>query len=163
MFRTFGSTVMHRFAGLAIVAAVVSSLAAFGCSSSSDGNTPDSGPVNTTCDGTSVQTLFTAKGCTGIGCHNSTGDSAGLNLTANGIAARLVGVSPTAGVGSIPSSCAGMSKVYLTAGSNPATGLLLDKLTSTPGCGARMPLGGAQMTASEISCVRTWATTLTSP
>ena len=90
-------------------------------------------------------------------------ESAALDLTATGLAARLVGKGPVANMGSIPSLCANMSKVYLTAGSNPATGLLLDKLTNAAGCGSRMPLGLPALSTSEISCVRSWATTVTAP
>jgi len=150
-----------RFAATAIATALVSSLVAIGCSSSSD-TTPDSGP--TVCDLAGVQALFTAKQCTLSGCHDSAGTSAGLNLTANGLADRLLGKGPSATGGVSPSMCAGMGKIYLDPGSNPATGFLLDKLNPNyNGCGARMPSGGSALTTSQMECVRSWALTLTSP
>lgn len=157
MFRTIGSTFTHRFAATAIAAALVSSLA-IGCSSNSDT------PAPTTCDLAGVEALFSAKNCTLGGCHDSASGSAGLDLKSAGLAARLLDKGPAAGVGSVESSCTGMSKVYLKGGSNPATGLLLDKLTPTfGGCGARMPSGGTPLTDSQMECVRSWALTVTSP
>ncbi|HET6150002.1 MAG TPA: hypothetical protein VFH68_20850 [Polyangia bacterium] len=173
MFRTIGSTFAlrigsstprlvaftRRFATTAIVAALVSaSLAAIGCGSSSD--TP---PPTTTCDLAGVEAMFTAKGCNVSGCHDSTGFAAGLNLTATGLPDRLLGQSPSATAGVSKSMCAGMGKVYLNPNSNPATGLLIDKVTANPGCGVRMPLGGNPLTTSEMDCLRSWALTLTSP
>jgi hypothetical protein len=167
MFRNFGSAFKHRFVtsrlvGTALVAAVVASFAAVGCSSSSDTSTPDAGPTN--CNLDQVEALFTAKNCTTGGCHDSTGFAAGLNLTATGLATRLVGKGPDATAGVTHSVCTGGSQVYLVAGSNPATGLLIDKVKAGySGCGTRMPMGGLALTASEFSCIQTWATSVTSP
>jgi hypothetical protein len=162
MFRTIGSTFAHRFAATVIAAALVSSLAAIGCSSSSNGTTPpDSG--STTCDLAGLEALFTAKQCTLSGCHDSAAGSAGLDLKSAGLADRLLGKGPVAGVGSVPSSCAGLGKIYLLASRNPSMGLLIDKLTGNPGCGVRMPLGGSPLTTSQMECVRSWALTVTSP
>jgi hypothetical protein len=159
MFRTIRSTFVHRFAATAIAAGLVSSLAAIGCGSSSDNTTPP-----TVCDLAGVEALFGLKNCTLGGCHDSSGSSAGLNLTADGLPGRLLGQSPKANMGLVVSSCAGMGKVYLNPGSNPATGLLIDKLTPTfGGCGMRMPSGGSPLTDSQMECVRSWALTLTSP
>ncbi len=58
-----------------------------------------------------------------------------------------------------------MNQVYLKAGSNPATGLFLDKLnpdTTIPPCGAHMPNLGAPLTAAQFACVQSYLpTTLT--
>jgi hypothetical protein len=166
MFRTIRFAFTHRFASFtlrfaapAIAAVLVSSLAASGCGSSSDNTTPP-----TVCDLAGVEVLFGLKNCTLGGCHDSSGSSAGLNLTADGLPGRLLGQSPRANAGLVTSSCAGMGKVYLNPGSNPATGLLIDKLTpSFGGCGMRMPSGGSPLTDSQMDCVRSWALTLTSP
>ena len=151
MVRIFGST----FA--VIVAAATLSFSA-GCSSSD--NTPtDAGP--TVCTQAQVDAIFTATQC--VVCHDSTGSYAGLNLTPSGLANRLVGVAPAGGGSISPSVCTGMSKVYLTAGSHPATGLLIDKLTNSPGCGVRMPYLGAALSTTEIDCIKSWANTVTGP
>jgi hypothetical protein len=167
MFRNFGSTVKHRFVtsrlvGPAIVAAVVASFAAIGCSSSSDATTtPDAGPTN--CNLEQVQALFTAQRCTNSGCHDAAAAGAGLDLASPGVAARLLDKNPTAGQGAIPSQCTNIGKPYLKSGTNPATGLLLDKISRTPGCGSPMPFGYAALSAAQISCIQTWATSVTSP
>ena len=170
MFRNFGSAFVHRFAlprlaGPAIVAALLSSFAAFGCSSTSNNPETDAGPTQpTNCDITQMETLFTKRLCTSGGCHNSTGDSANLNLTADGLAGRLVGKNP-AGGGLLASMCANMTpaKVYLVAGSQPATGLFIDKIQpGYSGCGMRMPYGGSTaLTTDEISCIQSWANSVT--
>ena len=172
MFRNFGSAFVHRFAltgfggrwvGPAIVAALLSSFTAFGCGSSNNTDT-DAATQPTNCDLTQLGTLFTKRLCSSAGCHDPSGTSASLNLTADsGLAGRLVGKNP-AGGGALPALCANLTppKVYLVAGSQPATGLLLDKLTSTPGCGVRMPyMTGVPLTADEIACVQSWATSVT--
>lgn len=161
MFRTIGSTFTHRFAATVIAAALVSSLAAIGCSSSSDGTTPDAGA--TTCDLAGVEALFATKNCTLSGCHDSASGSAGLDLKSAGLADRLLNKGPTAGVGSVESSCVGMGKIYLKPNTNPSEGLLIDKLTANFGCGARMPQSGTPLTDSQMACVRSWALTVTSP
>jgi hypothetical protein len=57
------------------------------------------------------------------------------------------------------SACGGMT--YLVPGSNPATGLLIDKLTY-PTCGEMMPNLGA-WNATNTMCVLQWATSVTAP
>lgn len=157
MHRTFGSTFSPRFA-IAAIASISLFVVVAGCSSSSDGATPDAG--STTCDLAGAQAIFTAKGCAQSGCHDATGTSAGLNLAAADLGAELLGKSPGTG-GLTPSSCTNMNKVYLVKGSNPATGLFIDKLTATPGCGLRMPLTGAPLDATQMACVKSWATSVT--
>ena len=72
---------------------------------------------------------------------------------------RLVGDMPD---GTNTSQCADVTTPYLVAGSNPATGLLLDKLMPTPPCGAMMPTLDV-LTPTEVTCLQSWATGLTSP
>ena len=129
---------------------------------SSNSDTPaDAG--STTCDLAGVQTLFGAKLCTISGCHASTQPAAGLDLLSAGLADRLLNKGPTANAGPLPSMCVGPNRNYLNGGSNPATGLLLDKVGTTPPCGARMPSGGAPLNNNEMACLRSWALSVTSP
>ena len=72
---------------------------------------------------------------------------------------RLVGDVPD---GTNTSQCAGVTTPYLVAGSNPAMGLLLDKLTTAAPCGAMMPTLDT-LTPTEVTCLQSWATGLTSP
>jgi hypothetical protein len=103
--------------------------------------------------------------CATSGCHDpvDANFSGGLDLTVDsGIGSRLVGAS--AGTAAQGSLCTGMGP-YLDAGSTPATGLLIDKITmSQPPCGGPMPAGPPfVLTATQQNCLIKWATTLTSP
>jgi hypothetical protein len=100
--------------------------------------------------------------CAMTGCHDpsSATFSGGLDLTVGAnIGSRLVGVMPGTAA---QSACTGDGP-YLVAGSNPATGLLIDKFQTAPPCGSQMPLGQLALTDQEQSCLIQWATTLTSP
>jgi hypothetical protein len=114
-----------------------------------------------------VVTTSTNGGCTATGaCHDAAGSAAGLSLTAANWSANLVGRMPNAdlGVTGFKSMCAGMGRVYLTAGSNPATGLFLDKLDPAmdpPVCGAHMPNVGVPLSATQFACFKSYFTTLT--
>lgn len=72
---------------------------------------------------------------------------------------RLVGMLAT---GANSSQCAGNPTPYLVAGSNPATGLLLDKMRPDRPCGEMMPTLDT-LTPTEVACIQSWATGLTSP
>ena len=157
MSRMFGSTFAFRLV-IASLATVSLSLAVAGCGSSSGNNDTDAGP--TVCTQTQVDTIF-ARNCTV--CHDSNGLYAGLNLTSAGLAGRLLGVAPAGGGSAGPSVCTGMSKVYLMANSKPAQGLLIEKLGSTPSCGVRMPYGLPPLNNTDIACIQSWATSVTSP
>ena len=61
--------------------------------------------------------------------------------------AALVG--PTAA----GSKCTGQP---LVVANQPDMSLLLQKLTNTPPCGERMPLGGAPLSEAQLEMVRTW-------
>jgi hypothetical protein len=96
-------------------------------------------------------------------CHDALGSAAGLDFATPGWEDRLVGTFPSGG-GEVAtrSMCAGLGRPYLVAGSNPAMGLLLDKLRlHPPPCGAAMPDIGGPLTASELACVQLWANALT--
>jgi hypothetical protein len=105
--------------------------------------------------------------CTLAGaCHDAQGSAAGLNLVSPGWERRLVGGMPQSGSSpiGIQSLCAGQGRSYLVPGSQPATGLFLDKLTqSPPPCGAHMPDLGSPLTPAELACVQSWASALTAP
>jgi hypothetical protein len=99
-------------------------------------------------------------------CHDAQGSAAGLNLVSPGWERRLVNGMPLGGVSQmgLQSMCTGQGRVYLVAGSQPATGLFLDKLREVPPpCGASMPLLGQRLTPAELACVQSWANALTAP
>lgn len=99
--------------------------------------------------------------CTLAGCHDPTYKQGGLDLTNDaGLAARLLGVTSN---GMNGSSCGANTTPYLVPGSNPAMGLLLDKMfMSPPACGAKMPSIGS-LTQQDMDCIKSWALSLTSP
>jgi hypothetical protein len=107
-----------------------------------------------TCD---IQPLLVTKyTCTLQGsCHDATAAVAGgLDLVSPGLEKRLVGVGPKGGNSSL---CGGMSQTYLTAGSNPATGLFLSKLKPAPPCGMQMPTLGMKVSTDDFNCFQKWA------
>jgi len=152
MFRTAGSKLVHSLALTAAAVALSFSLA--GCSSSGSGS-DDAGPKM--CVQADVDKIFAAN-CTS--CHTGTA-YANLDLTPASLPG-LLGKAPPGG-GGVPSACANMGKVYLMAHSNPAAGLLIDKLSSNPGCGVQMPFGLNPLSTSDVNCIKSWALTLTSP
>jgi hypothetical protein len=178
------------FAGAA--GALVSVLMLSGCPGTLDPSQFQSGSGGTTGTGGSSSGTggATSNNCTGgndgasvvtgncaiSGCHDTSDANtlgAGLDLTVDAtIATRLVGVvSP--GDTSAGSTCGGNSEPYLNSGSNPATGLLVQKILSSPKCstsdsppccGDPMPYPGfALLSTQQQTCLIQWATTLTSP
>jgi len=111
-----------------------------------------SGPPPT-CD---APALMASKCGTTI-CHDPASTTGGgLDLVSAGQAGRLLGQSSTGNNGS---ECGQM--VYLDPGSNPPTGLLIDKLTG-PTCGMAMP----ELVAWDETmnnCILEWAASITSP
>jgi hypothetical protein len=102
-----------------------------------------------------------ATSCAIAGCHaaNSAG-GAGLDLASAGVVGRLLGQGPStnAAAGAL---CTDAGKPYLVAGSNPATGLLMDKMDAAKlMCGSPMSLLG-QLTATQLTCLSAWATGVT--
>lgn len=123
------------------------------------GNT-GTGGASSNCAAQGASTVMST--CATIGCHdpNSATFSGGLDLTVDStIGSRLVGVIP----GSADQSACTGDGPYLVAGSNPATGLLIEKLQTVPPCGSQMPLAELALTDQAQSCLIQWATTLTSP
>jgi hypothetical protein len=178
------------FAGAA--GALMSVLMLSGCPGTLDPSQFQSGSGGTTgTGGSSSGTGGAAAGnCTGSldgptlvmtqcaisGCHDATDANtlgAGLDLTVDStIASRLVDVvSP--GDTNASSVCGGNTEPYLNSGSNPATGLLIQKFVTSPKCsatesppccGTPMPYPGIVfLSPQQQTCLIQWATTLTSP
>jgi hypothetical protein len=116
----------------------------------------------TTCDVTAIFNQPAGVGCATSGCHDATLLGAGLNLTLDsGVGSRLVGVMSTGTNGSM---CGSIGTPYLEVGSNPAAGLLIDKITLPMGSaglcpgGEPMPYPGiTRLTAAQQTCVEEWA------
>jgi hypothetical protein len=104
----------------------------------------------------------TKYACTVAGaCHDGSAFTAGgLDLATPGWEQRLIGRIPS---GVNTSMCGGVKTPYLIAGSQPAAGLLLQKLTGTPPCGQQMPLLGGPMSQADLQCFQRWADALTAP
>jgi hypothetical protein len=102
-----------------------------------------------------------ATSCGIPGCHAAGSTSgAGLDLASAGVVGRLVGQGPSTNT-SAGALCADVGKTYLVAGSNPATGLLMDKIDATKvTCGSAMSLLGG-LNSSQITCLTAWATGVT--
>jgi hypothetical protein len=97
-----------------------------------------------------VPALFAEK-CGSSICHGgqSSAPAAMLDLTSEGVAARLVNVPAE--------ECEGLVRIDPH---DPDNSFLLGKLIEPPaGCGDRMPLVGL-LSANEIACVRTWIHTI---
>ena len=80
-------------------------------------------------------------------CHGSTPQLNHLDLGSPDVFKRLVGVAST---------CGGRPLVESKA---PASGVLIDKLTTAPPCGARMPFSMPPLSDAEIDCVAAWIDT----
>ena len=143
-----------------LVAVLLVGLSATGCPGDLD---PSLRPGGTGMAGTTGNSACDAPGmvlsnarCAGAGCHSST-QPQGVDLMSPGLVARLLNVK------SATSTCMPGGMAYLTPGSNPASGLLIDKLQAVPLCGLTMPFGGigGPLTAQELACVNDWATAVT--
>ena len=143
-------------AGAAALGALLA-LSPLGCAGSLDpGVTGGGGGLggNGGGGGTACQDTIFMNQC--VSCHASASNSAGLDLQSPNVAARLVGQPSFTGAGAI---CGG--KTLLDAGSTPATGFFIDKITnSPPSCGVVMPFG-VKMNAADIACLTTWANGVT--
>jgi len=137
-----------------------------GGSNPTGGSTGSGGSSGNCTGGNSGANIITSN-CATTFCHIPGAKNAdtcgGLDLTVDAnIGARLVGVMS---VGTVDngSECMTSTKPYLDKSSNPATGLLIDKVTmSHPACGAQMPASAPfPLNATQQSCLIQWATTLT--
>jgi hypothetical protein len=114
------------------------------------------GGTVTACDAPGM--LFAADKPCGA-CH-SAGNAlgAGFDLASAGVVGRLVGKTPSTDATAM---CQASGKTYLVAGSSPASGLLIEKVTQkTPSCGSAMPIG-LPLTAPQKMCLTDWATAVT--
>jgi hypothetical protein len=102
-----------------------------------------------------------ATSCAIPGCHAaSSAGGAGLDLASTGVVGRLLGQGPSTNVAA-GAVCDSVGKPYLVAGSNPATGLLIDKIDAAKvTCGSPMSVLG-QLTSTQITCLSAWATGVT--
>ena len=148
---------LYAFVSSCVVAACAGNLdpALFASGSDGSGGSPDSGGANPVCDAPTI--VLTPK-CGEIGCHDSNGAPAsGLDLKSAGVVARLLDKTPDP---ASSLSCMSNTTPYLRSQSNPATGLLLDKLDPSPPCGTPMPQIGTLL-PTETSCLQAWATAVT--
>jgi len=122
---------------------------------------PGTAGGNGTFPSCTVEPLTLLKNKCGMaGCHvpNNT-NAGGLDLATGDVPSHLLGVN-SPGENNGPNGC-GAGMPYLVAGSQPAQGLLIDKLTSPP-CGDLMPTLGS-WTAANMQCVQEWANSVTAP
>ena len=151
----------RRFAVIAAVAGVVLAGVA-GCAGEIDpsllAGQAGGGGGTTVCN--APQMVF-ATNCSLSSCHGATSiGGAGLDLVSAGVVGRLVGQGPSTNVAA-GALCGDAGKPYLVAGSNPATGLLMDKMDAEKTtCGSTMALLG-QLTSAQIACLSAWATAVT--
>ena len=108
------------------------------------GGSPGTGGGSGNCTGGNDGVNIIMANCATSSCHIpgplNDGLSGGLDLTVDAnIGSRLVGVM-SVGTADNGSACMADTSPYLDPGSNPATGLLIDKISSThPPCGSFMP------------------------
>lgn len=86
--------------------------------------------------------------CATEGCHDETDRASGLVLEVPGLEEAIVGQSSDEG-----GECAGQLYVDPT---SPEQSLLIDKVSSSPRCGGRMPLAGSFLSRSERRCLEAW-------
>jgi hypothetical protein len=130
--------------------------------SGSNGGAGGTGGTGGTGVGCDVAPIMTRNGCTIDGVCHGRDPAAGLDLLTPGWEARLLGGAPKRGAGVLSKTlCADQGRVYLVPGSNPAVGLLMDKLRPNPPCGAQMPDALPQLKPEDLACFQAWATALT--
>jgi hypothetical protein len=127
-------------------------------SSGSAGTSGQAGTSGSACD---APTMVFTPTCGQVGCHNAnTSGGAGLDLVSSGLVGRLLNQGPSTNANA-GASCTSAGKPYLVPGSNPATGLLIDKMSqSTVTCGTIMPQIG-NVSPTQLSCLNAWATAVT--
>jgi hypothetical protein len=158
---------------LGLLGVLATSLGAMGCPGTLDPSLLGSGTGGSSgtggAGGTGVNCAGDLDGATIVmttcmpACHLSGGFlSAGLDLTVDAtIGLRLVGVNSPGNTGE-SSVCAGFGP-YLKPNSNPAAGLLIDKISLPTGnpavCpgGAQMPFGLKPLAPAQQACIEQWA------
>ena len=165
-----GFAVRGALAGAALAGAVLTGLS--GCAGELDPSLLPGGSNNplgqagsggggggaAACD--APQMVFAAR-CAVAGCHSATSaGGAGLDLVSAGVVGRLLGQGPSTNAAA-GAACASSDKPYLVAGSNPAAGLLMDKMDAAKvTCGSTMSVL-AQLDSSQLACLSAWATAVT--
>jgi hypothetical protein len=154
------STYSLNFRSLLVAMSISIAAVAVGCGGGGGGGTGGSGGGGTGGTACDVPQIFTKNFC-----DAGTAPAAGFDMQTAGWETHLVGKVPmsiTPAPANGDTMCAGMNKVYLMAGSNPAAGLFIDKISKKkPGCGMPMPnLPGVELTPDQIACVQTWANAL---
>ena len=113
-----------------------------GCAGGLDDPDRFTGGTNTCAPGTTATSVIQAQ-C--FACHStdSKGNGGGFDLQAPGLPGRLY------------TTTAACQNVPLADSANPSASFFLKKLTDSPGCGARMPLGGS-LNAADTACLTEW-------
>jgi hypothetical protein len=110
------------------------------------------------CDGAAMM-ADTLKCGSNAGCHGATAQISGMDLVTAGVAGRLLGRMPDPATST---SCGSSAMPYIVSGSNPATGLLFDKLNSLPTCGSPMPFPLGNLPQADRDCLQEWANAVAS-
>jgi hypothetical protein len=139
-----------------------------GTTDGGDGGAGNGGTGGTACSLDDVNKIIRTVSCTVTGaCHDAAGTAAGLDLASSGWEKKLVDrmAGSERSPAGLESMCGGMNRVYLKSGSQPAAGLLIDKIRpgATAPCGLHMPAIGSELTSTQFDCVQSFATTLTAP
>ena len=93
--------------------------------------------------GSTVELLKTK--CGNAGCHGAASPAAKLDLASEGVATRLKDAPAS-------SACSGYSQINST---DPSKSLIYLKVTDTPPCEPRMPIG-APLSNEEQACLLAW-------
>jgi hypothetical protein len=122
------------------------------------GTSGQAGSTGSVCD---APAMVFAPSCAQVGCHNaSPTGGAGLDLASSGLVGRLLGQGPSTNTNA-GALCMSAGEPYLKSGSNPAAGLLIDKMSQdTVTCGTVMPQIGT-VSDTQVSCLKAWATAVT--
>ena len=96
---------------------------------------------------TNIVEIFNRTGCSSGNCHGN--GAAGLTLSTAAVSfANLVNIAS--------SFCGGETRVIPNDATNS---YLMKKVLGTQACGARMPLGGGQLDATDIGNLTNWINT----
>jgi hypothetical protein len=131
---------MNSSAVFRCVVTLAAAILVAGCGGSSGPGDGNGGDASFAGD---VQPLFTAN-CSAASCHGAA-ESAGLKLQQGSAYQELVGVASTS------------EPVYLRVkADDPDSSYVIIKLEGNQSVGARMPFGGAPLSAGDIQTVRDW-------
>jgi hypothetical protein len=127
----------------ALTAGAIGAAILLGCLPSLD----DPDRFQTTCPADFSVEAMLRDTCAKATCHVAGATAAaGLDLASSDAFSRMYGVTSS------------MCGEEIISPLGPDHSLLVEKLAGTTTCGARMPLGGAPLSASEMACVRDWIT-----